>query len=171
MVHSLKTYWFFLLSLHPQKEGKNFQVAEWTHKLVVNLVSDQNPQSQWKIFKQPLTKLFSISLGAHWSITAVSVIMNKQEKMGKCVIGHCSPTGSNRSFTFGFIAKPQNVTLLLCSFSGSWLNDTGWAMVPVGIFPRGIHTSRTQKSLVISHSSALSMWELHADPISLGGLK
>lgn len=91
--------------------------------------------------------------------------------MGKCLIRHCAPTASNRSFTFGFIAKPQNVILLLCLFSGSRFNDTGWALVPAGMFRRGIHMSKTQKFLAISHSSAVSTWELHAGPISLGGLK
>lgn len=36
---------------------------------------------QWKIFKQAIMNLFSPSMGAHWSITAVLVMMKKQEKM------------------------------------------------------------------------------------------
>lgn len=36
---------------------------------------------QWKILKQALRKLFGPSVGAHWSITAVLVMMKKPEKM------------------------------------------------------------------------------------------
>lgn len=44
-------------------------------------------------------------------------------------------------------------------------------MVPAGTFSGGMRMSRTQKSLAIAHSSAISTWELPAGVISLGGLK
>lgn len=57
--------------------------------------------------KQPLRKPFSTNLGVHCSVPAV-LVMNKEEKMGRSLVGHCSA----RVLHLDLLQTPQNVALL-----------------------------------------------------------
>lgn len=84
--------------------------------------------------------------GCHWCVPAV-LVMNKEQKMGTCPVGHCDATASNRSFTLGFTATPPKCSIAHPVALGLTIQDGQWCQQGHSL---GNTSSRTPKSLAVS---------------------